>query len=79
MLLSCEALLEVRCIESHELAERLEADSVAYIFHAFLVGNDVVIQGLEAGYLCHKEVAIAWGLDYGVIKERQMVEGLDSR
>ena len=67
MLLSCEALLEVRCIESHELAECFEADSVAHIFHALLIGNDVVIQGLEAGYLCHKEVAIARGLDYGVI------------
>ena len=67
MLFSRETLLEVRCIESHELAERLEADSVSHIFHAFLIRNDVVVQGLEARNLCHKEVAIPRGLDYRVI------------
>ncbi len=67
MLFGSETLFEVWCVESHKLAHCFETDAMTNIIHAFLVSNDVVIEGFQTRNLCHHVVTVAGSLDNGVV------------
>jgi hypothetical protein len=76
MLLSSETLLEIWSVKPHELAQSLESDAVAHVFHPLLIGNDVVVEGFEARNFRHQEVTIPRRLNHWVIEESQVVKRL---
>jgi hypothetical protein len=67
MLFCGESLLEVRGIESHELTQGLESDTMAHIIHTLFISNDVIVESFKAGDFCHHIVTIAWGLHNRVV------------
>jgi len=77
MLLSSESLLKVWCIESHELAESLKAKTVPDVLHSLFIRDNVIIKSFESWNLGHKKVTVTWCLDYRVVKQSQVIEGLN--
>ena len=67
MLLGSETLFEVWCVESHKLAHCFETNTMADIIHAFLISNDVVIEGFQTRDLSHHVVTVAGSLNNGVV------------
>ncbi len=77
MLFSSETFFEIRCVKPHELAESLEADTMANIIHALLVSNYIVVQGFEAWNFSHHIMPVPWRLNNWVIEQCQVIKGLN--
>lgn len=78
VLLCSEALFKIWGVEPHELRERLEANPVAHILHAFLICDDVVIKGKQTGQFGNHEMPVTSSLHDRVVQKSEVVQGLYS-